>query len=521
MVAKCFGMVKRQAWWLPLAACLLLAAATLRGAEYDEQYTLFLTAGTPRPAWPETIFPAGDIARAQRGTAGPVEILRDLRTTDVHPPLYFWLLTAWRHVFGPSLLVSRLFSVQCGLVSLVLLSRIARQVGIPPAPAIAMTIGCYGFIYTNAIARNFALAELLTLTGTWLLLRGKHALGAGLLFGGACATNYLAVFPAAALILVTGGWLTAIGMLPGLTLDAWCFLAQHASRDGQFPPFALMPSLLRVMAYWTAGLFGGLPLYWTGTARITAALLIAVVALLVVVKTRIWRGPRPLLAAAIAPAIGLLLLGAIFDNTPIELRYLCFALPFCALLLARRGMVPVVALVLVTQACGIAGLLFAPRTMQPGLAASHEAATLSPGTLVLLPYGVDGVGVVGAFGVEADPATPILLIQAADTPRSLLARIGATRRVALALMAQDSDSVAAIQHTQAALLANGWQRTRIAAKIEVYERADPTTDRQTPRLSDRSPETRPSRSSNPAYAATPASHRVSAADAGPAADSRD
>ena len=46
---------------------------------------------------------------------------------------------------------------------------------------------------------------------------------------------------------------------------------------------------------------------------------------------------RLMLAAAVAPPIGLLLLGAVFNNTPIELRYLSFGLPFVALLLARIG----------------------------------------------------------------------------------------------------------------------------------------------------------------------------------------
>ena len=37
---------------LLVAALLLTAVAWLRGAEYDEQYTLFLTGGVARPIWP-------------------------------------------------------------------------------------------------------------------------------------------------------------------------------------------------------------------------------------------------------------------------------------------------------------------------------------------------------------------------------------------------------------------------------------------------------------------------------------
>ena len=72
-----------------LAAGALTAAACLRGAEYDEQYTLFLAAGTPRPVWPKTVFPAGAVAAVQAGQATPAGIARDLRATDVHPAVVF------------------------------------------------------------------------------------------------------------------------------------------------------------------------------------------------------------------------------------------------------------------------------------------------------------------------------------------------------------------------------------------------------------------------------------------------
>src|ERR1700734_4029176 len=86
-------------WILPLCAVVLVATAWLRGAEYDEQYTLFLTAGVPRPDWPITVFPAGLARDIQAGHAGLIAIARDLRPTDVHPPLYFWLVSLWRDAF--------------------------------------------------------------------------------------------------------------------------------------------------------------------------------------------------------------------------------------------------------------------------------------------------------------------------------------------------------------------------------------------------------------------------------------
>ena len=110
---------------------VLLSAAWSRGAEYDEQYSLFLTAGVPRPPWPDTIFTAG-LARAFRsGHASVIRIAADLRATDVHPPLYFWVLAIWRAVLGPDLLTARLLSTVFAMGSLVLTGAIAGRTGAP------------------------------------------------------------------------------------------------------------------------------------------------------------------------------------------------------------------------------------------------------------------------------------------------------------------------------------------------------------------------------------------------------
>ena len=94
-----------------LCALILGLTAWIRGAEYDEQYTLFLTAGVPRPDWPETAFPAGLARALQSGHSGLAAIGHDLRVTDVHPPLYFWVLSGWRAIFGGGLLTARVLSV--------------------------------------------------------------------------------------------------------------------------------------------------------------------------------------------------------------------------------------------------------------------------------------------------------------------------------------------------------------------------------------------------------------------------
>ena len=469
---------------LLLGAAILTAGAWLRGAEYDEQYTLLLTAGVPRPIWPDTAFPADMVATVQSGHATMAGIVRDLRATDVHPPLYFWAVSWWREVFGSGLFAARMLSVGCGVVSLGLVGLIARRCSIAPVVPMLMTLGSYGFAYTNVVARDFAPAQMLTLGGVALLL-GRRPLLAGLSLGAACCCNYLAVFVAAAVIVAAGAWPAVLAAAAFLALDGWFFAAQHASRQGQFPPFAIWPSVVRLGEYQTAALFGGLPLYVGGAGRVAVAamlgLLVAGIALHVTRgrPLRAGRDVRMVLAASVAPPVGLLLLGAVFDNTPIELRYLSFGLPFIALMIAwassygrrraRNRVRALVALVLMTEFAGITGLLFSPRTMQPARAAAAEAAKPGHGEVVLLPRGNDGVGIVGAFGIEAPPALSLLLIRLGDP---IAARVTKYRRVALAALAQDSDSVAAIAGARAALAQAGWRLVADRSNLEVYERAD-------------------------------------------------
>src|SRR6185437_11855338 len=93
-----------------LGAVVLFAAAWQRGAEYDEQYTLFLTGGTARPNWTEASITAGDVRALQDEHAEFSAIARDLRATDVHPPLYFWAMALWRRRFGGELFAARTLS---------------------------------------------------------------------------------------------------------------------------------------------------------------------------------------------------------------------------------------------------------------------------------------------------------------------------------------------------------------------------------------------------------------------------
>ena len=177
-----------------------------------------------------------------------------------------------------------------------------------------------------------------------------------------------------------------------------------------------------------------------------------------------------------APPIGLLLLGLVFNNTPIELRYLSFGAPFIALLIAwvcgrpRPWRRPLFGAIGAVQLASIFGLALAPTTMQPARAAARAAAPLVTGAVVFLPRGNDGVGIVGAFGCEAPPSLPLLVVGPADTPADIQARAQPYRRVILVLLGQDRESNASLPAMRLAFSVPGWHVIGGGSNIAAYER---------------------------------------------------
>jgi hypothetical protein len=480
---------------LLLGALVLAGAARLRGAEFDEQYTVFLLAGDARPLWPTGVFTAAEVRDRFHGTASWSQIATDLRHGDVHPPLYFWAVSAWSRIAGDTLLNLRLFSVLCALGSLATVGLIACRVGVPAATAMLLTLGCYAFAYTSSIARGFALAQLLALLGVLAAVHihcrarpSPTMVACGLLLGAASFANYLAAFTAIPVLIwlalrrFRDGVIAATGFAVFTIADLTFFVAQRDSRPGQFPPFHLADGLSRLGKYAAASMAGGLPLYVPYPAPVAAAIAIGLIALTLLVVLR-WRtiatpGTRALLAGAlIATPAGLLLLGLIFNNTPIELRYLSFSVPYAALLLAGALTAQSRAAVLAVQAAAIAGLLLRPETMQPMRAAAAEAARLADTqTVLLLPRGSDGVGLVGAFVTEAPDDLRILLADNRTDPTALH---GLAQRLALARLDRDADSRAEIAALQTAFAADPcWRALPDGHAITVFAETCPPGARQ-------------------------------------------
>ncbi|GLR68747.1 hypothetical protein GCM10010909_34290 [Acidocella aquatica] len=449
---------------MKLAGFLLFAAALLgfiawhRAPEYDEAYSIFLTAGHARPPWPTGAFTAGSVRGLFSGHASLSQIAHDLRTGDVHPPLYFWALESWRQIAGPSWFAARLLSVAFSLAALAVGGWFASLAAIPLLPALSFTLFTYGFAYTGIIARNFALAQFFNLLGFTLVFlavqrrRRRLALAGGLALGAAAFTNYLAVFTACAVLL----WLclgrerrrhllpAACGLTPFLLADAWFFAAQHGSRAGQFAAFSPLPALRLLVKDFGAAQFGGLPLYAGHFApELAAALAVLFLAALACILLKRSSHALPLALAAAAPPLGLLALGAVFNNTPIEIRYLAFAMPYLALLLAAALPRPLLIIMLAVEFCAILGLAFSPATMQPQGFAAHQAAAL-PGTLILLPFGNDGVGIPGPFISQLPDTARVALLRPGQMPA-----LNHTPSIALITLTPDAASRAALTRAQA------------------------------------------------------------------------
>lgn len=417
---------------LLVAFLILSSAAWLRPPEYDEAYSLFLTAGDARPAWPAGIFRPEDVRSFYKGSSSLPKIARDLRAYDVHPPLYFWLLEYWRRLVGPGWFAARMLSVLLSIAGLAALAWVATLSEVPVATTLLITVLSYGFAYTGIVARGFALAQALNILGVALILLATRkrvrarTLGgaAGLAFGAAAYSNYLAVFTC----LAAFSWLALhrrrkillpamLGFAVFLPSLIFFFLAQHSSRPGQFQRFAPMHALALLAKDFGAAIFGGLPLYAGHEDGIVAAILLLLTAICARFIVKNWEPKLSLFALIVlfVPA-GLFALGLLFNTTPIEIRYLAFAMPFIALLVAQTLPAGWRHVLLAVQAAGIAGLCLAPSTMQPQAIAAHQLSRLNlPSALVLLPFGNDGVGIPGPFIAAApgnlrlqliEPATP-------------------------------------------------------------------------------------------------------------------
>ena len=151
---------------------------------YDEALTLLTVSGHAK-----TDFAAG--VDPFQPTANLAKITVDLYQQDVHPPLYFWTLALWRVAFGESLEGARTLSALFIAGVLLLLYRLARELGarqpwIPPAVFAVSGVGLQ-YAYN---ARPYAMAVFL-IVSTFLLAQ-RQSRWTGICGAAAIATHYFA-----------------------------------------------------------------------------------------------------------------------------------------------------------------------------------------------------------------------------------------------------------------------------------------------------------------------------------------
>jgi hypothetical protein len=503
---------------LLLAGAILAASALLRSAEYDEGYTLFVTGAEVRPDWPATPFTRQDVAASfTGGIVGPGEIAQRLRITDVHPPLYFWTAALWRDHVLDGLTGLRLLNAGLALAAIAAWMGAAWRFGLPPVAVGLLTALAYGFVSTGSVARGFALSHMMLALSVLAaaLTRPQARLDppaasspwaaaiAGMAAGLACLSNHLALFPAAAVLAwlvlapCDGGLrqrarLALAAGLPFLLLFAVVLdyaLAQKDSRPDQFAPFETLRAVHLLVQYNAASLLGGHPLYVEGAARLLLGLgLLGLLGLGAGLVAWHWRALGSarwlLLGGFLLPSAGPLALGVAFGNTPIELRYLAFAVPFGACLLAGalaaappRLAGGALAVLLLVQALGVAGMLTAQTTMQTQRhALAAVAPQLGPGSVLAVPFGFDGVGLVGAALHEAPADQRILVLRDGDAAALPARASGHARLVLLAIT--EAAGQRQVDAARAALAASAewqvagtlWSDARRGFSAELYLR---------------------------------------------------
>ena len=171
-----------------------------------------------------------------------------------------------------------------------------------------------------------------------------------------------------------------------------------------------------------------------------------------------------------ASLLGPLLLGLIFANSPIELRYLALATPFIALLLAAALPRWLRYAILAVQAIALLGLMTRSETMQPARATAQAAAQFLGEGVILLPRGNDGVGIVGAFANEVANSSRILIIAPDATPRQIRSKIAELPRVVLAMLAQDAASRVTVPVMRAALADPCWRLDGEGFNVLAFDR---------------------------------------------------
>jgi hypothetical protein len=431
-----------------------------RAIWYDEAITLLETAGNAIPTWSALPTPAATQKELLVGSPTLGEVADGLRKTDVHPPLYYGLLSTWRRIAGDSIETARLYSVFWSTASVILLYLLLRASGFfrPFWPTLVYSLSS-GAVHYGHEARNYSLAMFFVMSAALLayfftqiefnrrpqfwILSLSIATCCGLAF----QTNYLTIFPIVVLLAWCFAWAPKkqrVYVIPTIILSVMISLSgfgtlvtQLGARPNQFQKaLGFGQELMKIVD-------SNFVMLWspvTSSSGIRWAVIGSVLVLLLLGSAYMkaaWSAIDKRLftlmaGLAIAPSLGVLALDLLFSKNLGKSSYVLFAGPAIVVLLTlavgdrserkvgdtrwsaaslARMVAYIIPFFIGLQLTGINFDLertpgFAGSTLR-SLAARIEASSRSP------------VVVVGAGHGRGDPATVIYEL-APETPVSVV-----------------------------------------------------------------------------------------------------
>ncbi len=417
-----------------------------RAIWYDESITLLETSGNAQPSWPQQPTLARVAKEQFIGTPSLSQIATDLRETDVHPPVYYWVVSYWRRWLGFSLETARAFSLVCS-VGAILVLFLLLQVGkfkYPIIPSLIFSISS-GSVFAGHEARPYALVTLIILMAAlfaYLASESRnrshlviYSTAMALCSGIAFHVNYLAIFPVLVILLwfLINLWpvskaVAALALIS--TIAIWflgipTLLAQISTRPDQLPGFiGVFPEIETIVKSDLAIIYykKSLKLRWL----FTIVLLILLGTRIIYIK-RHWSGINQklflmFLGLSGASSIGIFFLDLLFDKHLVDVqRYFLFAGPAFAVILTygitpKITKKPLIMLLLILLVGLQLHAVNRGTESSPGWPGSRLRSlsqmirdNSSPSQIVVIGAGY-GRGHVGSVIYELDPETVIIVV---------------------------------------------------------------------------------------------------------------
>lgn len=332
-----------------------------RAIWYDEAITLLETAGNAVPAWSALPTTAATQKELLVGSPPLGEVATGLSETDVHPPVYYNLLSIWRRIAGNSIETARLFSVFWSTASVTLLYLLLQAFGFrrPFWPSLVFSLSS-GAVHYGHEARNYSLAMFLVILATYLAYffnkldfnrQGRFwffTISVAACCGLAFLTNYLTIFPIVTLLSWCFVWapknqrkymIPAIGLSIVISITGIStLLTQLGARPKQFQKsLGFIDELMKIIVsnfemLWSP-VTSNSGIRWTVVGTVFV-LLILTTAYIKAAWHAIDKKFLSLMAGfTIAPSLGVVALDILFNKSLGKSSYVLFGLPAIVVLL--------------------------------------------------------------------------------------------------------------------------------------------------------------------------------------------